>query len=264
MRGLVITGLLGACSFSTNVSTVDGAPDVPIDMMIDAEEMGRVTSGLVGFWAFDTSAPLVDASNYPPDNPQPVDLTPAGTVTFGAGTVETASTTAKLETVSNPRLNADCVTGGGVTLEAWVSPTTPVQGGLTDLRVIAGLTSSINARNVSLFQAGDQWIARVRTNGDVNGAPNLVPGTDKVVATMTHLVVVADADERIFYINGDVKAVDPAPGPLTNWDFSYRLLLGNEFQQSRPWAGTFELVALYQRALSASEVRRNFLAGPTP
>lgn len=266
MWGLLIVSVLGACTYSppatiTSDGPIDSSTDgqVILDTPADVEEMGRVTNGLVGLWTFDSSAPLADSSSFG----SPVDLTPTGSVTFGPGTVETTSATAKLETSSNPRLNADCVTGGGVSLEAWVSPRDATQGGTSDRRVVAGLTASINSRNVSLLQGGDQWVARVRTNGDANGAPELVPTTDKVVATMTHLVVVADGDERILYINGDPKAVDPNPGSLQGWDFSYRLILGNEFQQSRPWAGTFELVALYSRALSAAEVQRNFLAGPT-
>jgi len=271
MRGVVFIGFLGACAYTPpqNTPPTDGRIDAPIDVitidsMPDTTEVGRVTSGLVGFWGFESASPLIDTSSFPIGNPQPINLTATATVVLANGTASTTLALDKLETISNPRLNADCIIGGGVTLEAWVQPTAAIQGGTNSLRVIAGLTSSINARNVSLFQAGDQWLARVRTNVDVNGAPDLVPATDQVVVAMTHLVVVADGDERILYVNGDPKATDAAPGPLTNWDNSYRLILGNEFQQSRPWTGTFELVALYNRALSQDEVQRNFFAGPTP
>lgn len=270
MRVSAILICLGACTYTTpNVqqSDANGDASAPEDTMGDTAldaEAGRVTSGLVGFWTFDAASPLVDTSNYPAGNPQPVNLTPAGTVVFGASTVETASATAKLESAINPRLNADCITGGGVTLEAWVSPSSASQGALADQRVVVGLTSSSNSRNVSLLQVGDRWHARVRTNSDGNGAPDLTPPADQVIATMTHLVVVADATKRILYVNGDAQDTDAMPGPLTDWDTSYRLVLGNEFQQSRPWTGTFELVAVYDRGLDAAEVRRNFVAGPTP
>jgi hypothetical protein len=46
-------------------------------------------------------------------------------------------------------------------------------------------------------------------------------------------------------------------GDLSNWDPSHRLVVGNEASLDRQWNGTVTLVAVYNRALSAAEVKRN-------
>jgi hypothetical protein len=40
------------------------------------------------------------------------------------------------------------------------------------------------------------------------------------------------------------------------------LVLGNETNGQRPWAGTFFLVAIYDGALSAGDIAQNYAAGP--
>ena len=50
-------------------------------------------------------------------------------------------------------------------------------------------------------------------------------------------------------------------GTLSNWSDSFPLVLANEVTGERPWLGTFYLVAIYDRALTAKEVTRNFQAG---
>ena len=69
-----------------------------------------------------------------------------------------------------------------------------------------------------------------------------------------------------FYLNG----VDPLGvrrpnlgGSLGNWGpaSNYRLAVGNELTQNRPWRGEVYLIAIYDRALNAADVQRNFGAG---
>jgi hypothetical protein len=38
--------------------------------------------------------------------------------------------------------------------------------------------------------------------------------------------------------------------------------LGNEGTLNRPWLGEFYLVAIYDQALTVTEVNQNFLVGP--
>jgi hypothetical protein len=49
---------------------------------------------------------------------------------------------------------------------------------------------------------------------------------------------------------------------MSTWSDAYRLALGNEPNGDRPWLGTLRLTAIYSRALSTSEVRDNYRAGP--
>ena len=54
----------------------------------------------------------------------------------------------------------------------------------------------------------------------------------------------------------------PLPLYFANWDPDFTFQLGNEGTLDRPWRGTFYLVALYEHALTAEEVRMNYAAGP--
>ncbi|MER3447002.1 MAG: hypothetical protein C4291_09240 [Candidatus Dadabacteria bacterium] len=49
-----------------------------------------------------------------------------------------------------------------------------------------------------------------------------------------------------------------------NWDPNFTFQLGNLPTLDRPWFGKMYLVAIYNRALSDSEVYTNFIAGPYP
>jgi hypothetical protein len=52
------------------------------------------------------------------------------------------------------------------------------------------------------------------------------------------------------------------PQTLDSWDPDYLFLLGNETTLNRPWLGKLFFVGLYDRALTAAEVRSQFQEGP--
>src|SRR6185436_6797551 len=118
---------------------------------------------------------------------------------------------------------------------AWVMSASTAQGTLAAPRLIAGLCSKGSTRrNISILQAGPRWVARVRTALDAggrfaeNGKPDLVSTVDLTPGAMTHLVVVADATQRILYVDGRADATDAVPGTPAGWDSSYKMALGNE------------------------------------
>jgi hypothetical protein len=164
-------------------------------------------------------------------------------------------------------LSQEVLTGQGVTLEAWVSPAAATEGTVAAPATIAGIDSSTVSRNISILQAGDQWLGRVRTNMTdpqwQNGGPDLLPAPSVVVAgVMTHVVLVADATTRALYVDGELIASTPGEAPF-KWDGSYKMVLANDNNTlMRAWAGTYALVALYDRALGSDEIEANFIAGP--
>ena len=104
------------------------------------------------------------------------------------------------------------------------------------------------------------------------GWPNVVPdldiatvATDEMVTVhteKTHLVYTRDADGLAqLYINGELIAKDNIGGDLTGWDASMRLALGSELTGDRNWRGTYHELALYDRALDASEINEHFHSG---
>lgn len=63
------------------------------------------------------------------------------------------------------------------------------------------------------------------------------------------------------YIDGAEVASTTVGGDLTKWDLTAPLALANEPTGDRPWLGTLHLTAIYQRALTPSEVEQNYQAG---
>ena len=81
---------------------------------------------------------------------------------------------------------------------------------------------------------------------------------------LTHLLYSRDPEGRAaLYVNGLEAGTAAVPGTLDVWDAGLQLALANELTLDRPWCGTYRMVALYDRALTASEAERRFRAGPS-
>ena len=105
---------------------------------------------------------------------------------------------------------------------------------------------------------------RVRTTTtDDNGEPSLTTPPGSLAADLTHVVYTRDATgQATLYIDGVAVRSGQIEGTLDNWDPAYRLLVANEASGDRPWLGELYLAAIYDRALSESEVVQNYAAGP--
>jgi hypothetical protein len=84
-------------------------------------------------------------------------------------------------------------------------------------------------------------------------------GAGQVSTSFQHVVYSRDADGlATLYVNGTAVSSSTVSGALSNWDVSYPLALADEIGCERPWAGTFDYVAIYDRALSSEEVADRF------
>ncbi len=147
---------------------------------------------------------------------------------------------------------------GEITISAWITPTNLSQSGPARIVTISRNSSS---RNVTLGQDKTKFDARFRTEKTgVNGIPSLSSG--KALTKRTHVVFTRSKNGigRI-YINGRKNGQRSFPGSLKNWDNNYRIALGNELSNSRPWIGTFHQVAVYSQALSPTEIADQFQNG---
>jgi Concanavalin A-like lectin/glucanases superfamily/K319L-like, PKD domain len=162
-----------------------------------------------------------------------------------------------------------------ITIEAWVKRAATVAVGEQPARIVT-LSVDPDQRNFTLGQTTDEkYVVRLRTTAtDMNGI-NLKNSRQSIVQIvdvppeLCHLVFTRNADgEMHFYLNG----VDPLGegrrqlgGTFGNWGpaSDYRLAVGNELTLNRPWLGEVYLVAIYDRALNAAQVRQNFGAGFT-
>lgn len=257
------------CGFQGSSTSDGGAgPDgqTPIDAgsALDAPpdtSVARVRTNLIALWDMDQHDATTIAETSGFDTAVPLSANAGTVVTFADSAMTLSGGNQVVWSASKPRLNANINASSAVTLEAWVSAAAADQGTPSAPVVVAGLSASINSRNISILQVGKRWVARVRTNADKNGLPELTSPTDIVAGELTHLVVVAEATRRAFYINGQA-VVDAAPAAPTGWDASYRVVLGNETSLNRGWAGTIALVAMYRQALTQVQVATNLFAGP--
>lgn len=146
-----------------------------------------------------------------------------------------------------------------LTIEAWVTPADVLQDG--PARIVT-CSRTPTRRNFMLGHGrwGDQpktvFDARLRTTDtNNNGEPSLTTPTDTVLAAMMHVVYTRAADgSAAVYVDGEAAVTDTVSGTLNNWSGGFELALANELTEDRPWRGTYHLIAIYDRALSAEEV----------
>ncbi len=149
---------------------------------------------------------------------------------------------------------------GELTVEAWVRSANLKQNGPARILTISKDTSN---RNFTLGQDGSKYDLRLRTSKTSrNGMPSLASPANGVTTKLTHLAYSRERGGKArFYVNAKQVAEKTVAGDLKNWDGNYRLALGNEFTNDRSWQGSYHLVAIYGRALSSQEVKKNFEAG---
>jgi hypothetical protein len=99
-----------------------------------------------------------------------------------------------------------------------------------------------------------------------NGTPALVTADadEDLQATLQHAVMTYDQvnGRRVWVNGGDTGDRDPnPPGLLVNWDQTDVFILGNEVSNNRPWAGQIKMVAIYNRAMTPTQIAVNYLAG---
>ncbi|MBN1672632.1 MAG: FecR domain-containing protein [Kiritimatiellae bacterium] len=178
------------------------------------------------------------------------------------------------------KIDRACRASNEISLEAWIVPAAAWQGSNTTAPgPVRILTVSVDGsrRNFTLGHWGDCYKVRLRTTAtDPQGEPALVAqvGTP---ARLTHVVYTRDAagTAKIYADGVDVTRglrivgrtdfpVGPIPGRFTDWDETFYLGLGDELTRggTQTWLGTYHLIAVYRRALSAEEVRAQFRAGP--
>jgi hypothetical protein len=156
------------------------------------------------------------------------------------------------------RLTADT----GLSVEVWAATAGLDQTGPARLVSSSG---EVLHRNFTLGQERDVLVVRLRTTETtLNGVPPAARVRGVFDDTeLRHLVFTHDSDRVHVWVDGEAETSVPSPGgTFAKWIFSYPLLLGNEGDGQRPWHGRLAAVALYDRPLTAAEVRERFLAGP--
>jgi hypothetical protein len=223
----------------------------------------RVENGLLAKFEFKTGTGTVayDTSGVEPA----LNLDMSGDVTWVGGWGVQVANTGKLQgtTTGSVKLHDMILTTGEYSVEAWVAPANVTQTNAYIVSYSGGKTQ----RNFTLGQTMYNYDAFLRsTSTDANGQPEFsTPSAQQVLqATLQHVVMTNDpVNGRQIYVNGALVATgDPQKGgSLSQWDNTFALVLGNEVSSDRPFTGLIKMVALYNRAMSASDVQANFAAG---
>ena len=234
----------------------------------DLGPLPRVTAGLEVLYLFEegSGSTVGDSSG----TGSPVDLVigdPAA-VTWGAGSLTLDGATVVSSVAPASGVNNAIAASGEITIEAWVTPADTTQTG--PARIVS-LSTSSTRRNATLGQGdsgsgatGEFYSTRFRTTStSKNGTPSVRTTTGTATTALTHVVYTRDNTGTVTtYINGTADTTTTIDGNTTNWDPDYHLHLANEADQSRPWLGTLDLIAIYNRALTPTEITQNHDAGP--
>jgi PKD repeat protein len=221
----------------------------------------RVSEGLVSLYLFsEGNGDEISATNG--QKSESLYISNAGNVTWLSEGGLSVNDSVKISTngAASAIINA-CMTSNEITLETWIKPENLSQAG--PARIVS-ISDDLYNRNISLGQEGNFYDVRLRTTGtSPNGIPSISTAAGTVTTDLTHIVYTRDtAGSARIYINGEESQQGNVDGNMSGWDDSYRLNFANEDNGDRSWLGEIHLVAVYDKALSYSEVVQNFQAAP--
>ncbi|MGI9617021.1 MAG: LamG-like jellyroll fold domain-containing protein [Acidimicrobiales bacterium] len=253
---------------ATPPATVDTSVTVTVQdvVQVPRPELRRVTDELIVLYDFDEGAgtTLGDSSGGAPID---LTITDPDAVTWGPDGLTVNAPTSLTSNGDTSGLVGEITASNELTMEAWVTPATAAQAG--PARVVS-ISSGVTTRNATLGHGPDDggvadvWTGRVRsTASSENGRPGLSTPTGTATDQLTHVVFTRSAAGEVnVYVDGQRSATVEVVGELSNWEASAKLLLANETTGNRAWLGTYHLVAVFSRALTAAEVTQNYQVGP--
>ncbi len=222
----------------------------------------RVTTNLQALYTFNegSGTTVNDVSGV--GTPLNLTIGSAGAVTWGSGKLTVNSSTTILSPAAGTKIITAAQSTNQITLEAWIKPTNATQTGPSH---IAGLPTGTTSRNALLGQSGSTYDGRIRTSSTGTGGTSLVTSSGVVTTNLTHVIYTRNASGATrIYVNGTQVSTGTVSGTFSNWSSTARFSIANETGGARPWLGELHLVAVYNRALTQSEVTQNFNAGGNP
>jgi len=233
-------------------------------LSISASAAPRVTTGLQALYTFEEGSGNIvsDVSGVG----TPLDLTiesPAATNWVTGGLSVNSSAVIASAGAASKVITA-VKASNALSVEAWLKPSNTTQNG--PARIVS-LSLDPSNRNFTLGQSLSKYNFRLRSSStSTNGIPSVTTNSGFAATALTHVIYTRNAAGlATLYVDGVAQASATIDGNLTTWnpwDDGYRLGLANELTGDRPWLGELHLVAIFDRALSATEVTQNFTAGP--
>lgn len=150
---------------------------------------------------------------------------------------------------------------GEFTVELWLRAGLSNQGGGSASRAhIFSLADDDGQSNLTLGQLGTRLEVRLRSGQNRDGSPYLVI-SGATSTELAHYALTYNGAEVVLYLNGVELARSPRQGSLNEWDPSFDLIVGDGPSLETPWTGDIHHVAIYDRILSAEEIRDHHSLG---
>jgi hypothetical protein len=244
--------IFGSCLFVTGFADRQS--------LADETQAKRNNTGLLALYDFGTASGAVVKDRSGVGRPVDLRVVDPKAVRRTAGSLEIRSGTIIRSNKPASKIIEAIRKSNEISIEAWIQPANLKQEG--PARIVT-LSRSPLERNVTLGQEKTQFEVRLRTSRTSNnGIPATTSPNRSVTTRLTHVVYTRNRVGRAqIYVNGKQVGNASIAGDTLNWHGQFRLALGNELDNQRPWLGTYYLVAVYRRALDPKEVLQNFKAG---
>ena len=265
-----VTGLSGGCACTADsiaAAALAGSLMAEIDTRAysgtTVTPTGRVIDKLNVYYPFDDASGTTVTDQSRVQTLVPLTITAPSFATWIPGsngiTLTAGGSLASAAVAS--KLSSASMASGQVTVEAWVEPVSLV---CPESPVIS-FAADFGHMNLILVQNAGNLSFYIRTRAtDPRGQPPTVTLTSPLRKQPTHCVATFNGTIAAIYVDGSVvtQSVGVA-GDLSSWQsHPIRVATLNGFGTG--WEGKVFLAAVYSRALTADEVRQNYLAGPSP
>jgi hypothetical protein len=232
----------------------------------------RVTDGLQVLYLFreGTGSSVTDVSGV--GSALNLRIRSTNAVAWSTNGLSVQSPTIVTSAVAPQKILAACKASNELTVEAWIRPASRTNEYAPEARIVT-LSASATLANFTLHQVSNFYEMRLRTTdtdsiGIMPGDRTVATAAGTVTTSLTHVVATRTAAGTLsIYLNGELTVSDSWTGAFSNWNETYLLALANELtflSYNAAWRGDYRIVAVYSRALTAAEARRNFAVGPTP
>ncbi len=224
----------------------------------------RVTTGLLVLYGFDEGAGNTVHDIGGAGAPLDLDfVNPSGIQwsSNASGGIQFINTGSAIQsTGAATKVFATLSASNRLTLEAWLTPTSLTQEGPARIVTISEGTTASDV-NLHLGQEFGSASYRLRTT---DNSFSWLQAADVFtnLAAPIHVVITYDGELKRLYVDGAEHSTNEfLLGDFSSWNAAYPLVLGNEATLDRSWLGSLHLVAIYDRALSLTEVQQNHSAG---
>ncbi|MBK7105276.1 MAG: T9SS type A sorting domain-containing protein [Ignavibacteriae bacterium] len=220
----------------------------------------RVSSNLQVLYSFSESSGKIIHDNLEVTNPLDLSINSTSNYEWFYNSLK-ISNSSHIQSIDKPsKLFNSIISTNELTVELWIKPQSAIQNG--PARIITYSPSRFE-RNFGLLQNGDRYEFRLRTTAtDNNGIPSIITDAGKVTENLTHIVyTLSSEDTAKLYLNGVLEKTMHLNGTFDNWDANYSFGIANEFNDDKPWFGTYYLTAIYDRSLTNDEILHNYSIG---